>query len=84
MAVDPEKMERAFLEQRADMMVMHALVSTLIDAVPNRALFAERFQSLIESYGANAPPGTDPEMIVEIRARADFWLRELASPYQPI
>ena len=78
--LDPERLQAAFNEHDAELTLLRNLVIELVDAHPNRAKVVANFQRETEGYCKSAPPGTDSEYLVEVRARLQMYLQILAQP----
>ncbi len=63
-----------FIEHEAEIMLLRALLLSLIDESPNKARLIARFRGVVAGMTENAPPGIDPELIVEVRARLQVYL----------
>jgi hypothetical protein len=78
--IDPERIQGAFNEHEAELTLLRNLVVALVDAHPNRQKVVANFQREVEGYCRSAPPGTDSEYLVEVRARLQMYLQLLAQP----
>jgi len=76
--LDPNLIQQALDQQMAEITILRVLLMAAIDCHPSKPQVITTFQTAIESLCANSPPGTDPETIVEIRARTQFYLQLLA------
>ena len=75
---DPERAQAVLNEYEAELAILRLLVVELIDQHPNRQKVLANFRTQAEGYSLSAPPGTDPEAIVEFRARLQMYLSMLA------
>ena len=82
--VDPERLQAALNDHECEIMLLRQLVHALLDAHPNRQKVVERFRNESGGLVQTAPPGTDPEFLVELRARLQLHLAELNAPYKPV
>ena len=65
------------LEHDAELMLLRCLVFSLFDEHPNKDRVLARFRGVVEGLGHTVPDGTDPELLVEIRARMQVYLHIL-------
>lgn len=75
--IDPARLQAFLNGQEAEIMLLWQMVGVLLDDHPRKAELLQRFQAEAQGYFRSAPPGTDPEYIVEARARLGFHLRAL-------
>lgn len=73
-SIDSERLQGALNEHEAELVLLRNLVCALTDAHPNRAKVIASFQRETEGYCKTAPPGTDPEFLVEVKARLQMYL----------
>lgn len=78
--IDPERLQGAFNEHEAELLLLRNLVAALVDTHPNRQRVVANFQRQVEGDCENAPVGTDPEYLIEVRARLQMYLLLLAPP----
>ena len=78
--LDPERLQAALNEHEAELLLLRDLVAALVDAHPNRQKVVASFQRQVEGNCNAAPPGTDPEYLVEVRARLQMYLLLLRQP----
>ena len=64
------KTQESIIALDIEMLILHELIGALISTHPDSGQILATFQRGIESLAQNAPDGTDPERIVELRARA--------------
>ena len=82
--LDPERVQAAFNEHEAEIMLLRALVTALLDAHPNREKVIDSFRREASGLSKSAPPGTDQELLIEVQARLQIHLAALNAPYKPI
>jgi len=82
--LDPERLQAAFSEHEAEIMLLRTIVTVLLDSHPNRDKVIEAFRREAEGLAKTAPPGTDPEFIIELRARLQLHLQAMSLPFKPI
>lgn len=78
MNIDPQRIQDALDQHEAELIVLRSLLVVLCQQHPDQQKLKTIFQSQIDDLCANVPPGTDPELIVEIRARTQLYLRFLS------
>lgn len=61
----------AIKEHDAEIMLIRELLLSLVEMSPSAKQIAENFQKRVEVLCRSAPGDTDPEQIIEIRARAE-------------
>lgn len=75
-----ERIQGAINEHEAELTLIRNLLLALVDTHPNREKVVSIFQREVEGYCRSAPPGTDPEYLVEVRARLQMYLQLLVAP----
>ena len=83
-SIDPERLQGILNEHETEVMLLKTLVIALLDAHPNRQKVVEAFQREAQGFVKSAPPGTDQEFLVELRARLQMQIAALNLPYKPI
>lgn len=76
---NPENMRGALIDINAEFMLLRALTKAMFDQCPNQARVLRDFRSGVESYVQDAPAGIGADTLAELRARAEFYLAELAA-----
>ena len=76
--LDTERPQGSFNEHEAEITLLRNLVIALVDAHPNREKVVANFQREVEGHCKIAPPGTDSEYLVEVKARLQIYLQILA------
>lgn len=72
-----ERFQSILDEHEAEITLLRILVLAFIDETSDRKQVAANFLRKVESYCSTAPHGTDPEYLVEVRARLHFYVRLL-------
>jgi hypothetical protein len=76
---DQAKLAKLFDAIEADRIILANLVIALLNANPDRGRIVEAMRVQTERYCDEAPPGTEVEFLVEIRARLQVMLRGLGA-----
>lgn len=73
-----DRLRAVLNEHEAELVILRALVTSMFDEHPMKARVVARFQREVEGYAKSAPPGTDPEFVVEVLARLQLHLSGLS------
>lgn len=79
MSLNADSIQQVFDNHQAEINILRFLVLALIDQCPNPSAVQERLRGCVEAAVANAPPDAPTETIVELRAHAEFYYKELSA-----
>lgn len=68
--MNEERLRENLRNMEANTLVTHLLLVDLLSTLPQAEEVLQRFQRTVERMTQAAPDGTDPEFLVEFRARA--------------
>ena len=72
--INRESLQGVLDEQEAEISLLRILLMSLVSEHPNREKVIASFQRETEDYCKLAPPGTNPEYLVEVMARLQLYL----------
>ena len=79
MSLNPERVQQALNNHQAEIDILRFIVFALFEQCPDKNAVIARLRGCVTSAVANAPQDTHPETIVELRAHAEFYYRELSA-----
>ena len=83
MDLDPEEVQQALDNHQAEIDILRFIVLSLFDQCQDKVAVLKQLRDGVTGATSNAPPGTHPETIVELRAHAEFYYKELSARSNP-